>query len=125
MPDRLTFSTVLSGVMGLFGIPCLSETYGPIIRKRKTQTSPDPEKNALDSDSPYQGMTKTQYIIGNVTRPLVLLTSFLCFILSLYMALYVSSFLLSSRLNGVQFVWHLLPDVCYFHGYVPRLRMWQ
>ncbi|OJA12253.1 hypothetical protein AZE42_04088 [Rhizopogon vesiculosus] len=76
----------LAGVCALFAIPLLRETYAPVIRLRLYKVAPDPEKAA--SGSPALTMGKWAYIWINLKRPVIIIThSFICFILSLYMAL--------------------------------------
>jgi MFS family permease len=74
--------SVLCGVAALIGIPCLKETYAPVIRLDQAKRSSDYGKEA---------QTKNESIWHilwlNLSRPLVLLTRcFICFILSLYLA---------------------------------------
>jgi len=77
------------GVSALIGIPFLRETYAPVIRLRLAQKSADPEKAAMQHPtlaSAYQSKWHILWI--NISRPAIMLTcSFICFILSLYMAL--------------------------------------
>ncbi|KAF9525091.1 multidrug resistance protein 4 [Crepidotus variabilis] len=78
---------LLCGVASLVGIPLLKETYAPIVRMRKAKKAGDLElatrlHPAHTSEGRQIGMIWT-----NVQRPIILLThSFICFILSLYMA---------------------------------------
>jgi hypothetical protein len=71
--------SALCGVAALIGIPCLKETYAPVIRS--------------DSKETYQILPKRKESIWhilwlNLSRPIILLShSFICFILSLYLAL--------------------------------------
>ena len=75
----------LCGGAAMLGIPLLRETYAPIIRLRRDKKTTDPEKVAAAS-APQ--MDKWAYLWMNLTRPIILVTqSFICFILSLYMAL--------------------------------------
>ncbi|THU97778.1 MFS general substrate transporter [Dendrothele bispora CBS 962.96] len=73
-------------VASLFGIPFLHETYAPVLQKRRAKKNgSDPEKAAPMPD-PVQ-MSKARYLWLNLARPVQLLTrSFICFILSLFMA---------------------------------------
>ncbi|KAF9073047.1 multidrug resistance protein 4 [Rhodocollybia butyracea] len=76
----------LSAISLVFGIPLLKETYAPVIRARRALAEGDVEK-AKHAHGPISNMTKSQYLWMNFSRPLILLTrSFICFILSLYMA---------------------------------------
>jgi len=69
----------------LLAIPILAETYAPVIRKKRDRLS-DSEKAVIFATDEAQ--TKAQYLWLNLSRPLILLTrSFICFVLSLYMAL--------------------------------------
>ena len=80
----------LCGVASAIAIPLLSETYAPVIRMRKAKRSQDPEKATPPVFSEDQG-NRFRYLWLNISRPAMLLTrSFVCFILSLYMALLVS-----------------------------------
>ncbi|KAK7060842.1 hypothetical protein VNI00_000575 [Paramarasmius palmivorus] len=75
------------GLASLVGIPFLRETYAPVIRRKKAMRIQDPEKRLSSTAAPHGDLTKSQYLWINLTRPVVLLTrSFICFILSLYMA---------------------------------------
>ncbi|KAF9023698.1 multidrug resistance protein 4 [Hymenopellis radicata] len=80
---------VIAGVSGLaacIGIPILEETYAPVLREREAKRSGDVEK-AQHFHHPAAGMTKWEYLWVNLSRPVILLTrSFICFVLSLYMA---------------------------------------
>ncbi len=86
---------VLCAVAAVVGIPFLRETYGPVVLRRKALrvlSSGDAEaaitaEKILASD-PLRGTgSKLNKIWVNISRPAVLLTrSFICFILSLYMA---------------------------------------
>jgi multidrug resistance protein len=79
----------LCGVAALIGIPFLRESYAPIIRLRRQKTTRDLEKadgGHPDLTAPH--MNKWVYLWINLKRPVILLTrSFICFILSLYVAL--------------------------------------
>jgi len=76
----------LCGLAALIGIPCLRETYAPVIRLSLA-------KRSSDSDTPVWTPTGTNGSIWhilwlNLSRPIVLLLrSFICFILSLYFAM--------------------------------------
>ena len=81
---------MVAGAISLFGIPLLRETYAPAIRARKLKQANDPEKMAkariLEANT-----DKWLTLRQNLVRPIVLLTrSLICFLLSLYMALYVT-----------------------------------
>jgi len=79
----------LCGVAAALGIPLLRETYAPVIRLRLNSVAPDPEKVAAEHRSltPHH-VDRWAYLWINLKRPVILLTrSFICFILSLYMAL--------------------------------------
>jgi hypothetical protein len=79
----------LCGVAALIGIPLLRESYAPIIRLRRQKTTRGLEKTDEghpDLTAPH--MNKWVYLWINLKRPVILLTrSFICFILSLYVAL--------------------------------------
>lgn len=79
----------LCGAAAVLAIPLLRETYAPVIRLRRDQRSGDPEKAAQTHPhlAEHHG-NKWEYLWLNLKRPIILLTrSFICFILSLYMAL--------------------------------------
>lgn len=79
----------ISGVAAVFGILLLRETYAPVIRLHRDKVAQDPEKSAAEHPAlTPQSIGKWVYLWINLKRPVVLLTrSFICFILSLYMAL--------------------------------------
>ncbi|KAG2132056.1 multidrug resistance protein 4 [Suillus clintonianus] len=78
--------TAISGAAAMLGIPLMRESYAPVIRLRRAKSSPDLEKAA--KGHPAFTMNKWAYLWINLKRPFILLTqSFICFILSLYMAL--------------------------------------
>ncbi|KAF9023683.1 MFS general substrate transporter [Hymenopellis radicata] len=74
------------GVAACIAIPFLEETYAPVLRERDAKRAGDVEK-AQHFHHPAAGMSKWAYMWVNLSRPIILLTrSFICFILSLYMA---------------------------------------
>ncbi|TFK76035.1 multidrug resistance protein 4 [Pluteus cervinus] len=76
-------------IASLVGIPLLRETYGPLIRMRLDQARTGSTKSHSRFRPPGLGgsQSPSQYLWDNLSRPMILLTrSFLCFILSLYMA---------------------------------------
>ena len=76
----------LSGIAAVIGIPLLRETYAPVIVIRRGKMALDLEEAAAKHPSLVMG--KWAYLWLNLKRPVVLFTqSFICFILSLYMAL--------------------------------------
>ncbi|KAG1755813.1 major facilitator superfamily domain-containing protein [Suillus lakei] len=78
----------ISGVAAVIGVPLLRETYAPVIRLRLDNVALDPEKTTVGYPALSHGMGKWAYLWLNLKRPAILLTrSFVCFILSLYMAL--------------------------------------
>ncbi|KAJ7683010.1 major facilitator superfamily domain-containing protein [Mycena rosella] len=81
---------VLAGVntlASLIGIPCLRETYAPLLKLRWAPRSADPEKAPQIPQKIHHPSEKFHYMWLNFSRPLFLLShSFICFILSLYMA---------------------------------------
>lgn len=79
----------ISGVAAIIGIPLMKETYAPVIRLRLYDMALDPEKIAEGHPVlTAHHMDKWAYLWVNLKRPAILLTrSFICFILSLYMAL--------------------------------------
>jgi hypothetical protein len=77
------------GAAALLGIPFLRESYAPVIRLRRQKMTRDLEKAAgRDPLLSVPQMNKWLYLWINLKRPVILLTrSFICFILSLYVAL--------------------------------------
>jgi len=76
---------VLCGLASVIAIPLLRETYAPIIRQRRAAKSGDHEKAMSYNSDLRQG--KLHYLWVNLSRPIILLFgSFICFVLSLYMA---------------------------------------
>ncbi|KAH9938543.1 multidrug resistance protein 4 [Fomitopsis serialis] len=79
----------LCGVGAVLGIPFLRETYHPTIRLRRAKRASDPEKVA--EAHPHlikEHSGKLHRIRVDLSRPFILLTtSYVCFLLSLYMAL--------------------------------------
>jgi multidrug resistance protein len=72
----------MCGVISAIGIPVLSETYAPVLRSRRARKL----RGSRLVFSPDQGR-KLHFLWLNLSRPVILLTrSFICFILSLYMA---------------------------------------
>ncbi|KAF8558851.1 MFS general substrate transporter [Imleria badia] len=73
----------LCGFASILAIPLFRETYAPVIRKR-LRARGDLEKEVPNAES----LDRLGYLWLNLKRPVILLTrSFICFILSLYMAL--------------------------------------
>lgn len=83
----------LCGIASAIGIPLLRETYAPVIRLRLAKQSADPEAAAKHHPHLVQNHGNSWHLIWvNLERPFILLTrSFVCFVLSLYMSLYVPS----------------------------------
>lgn len=79
----------ISGVAAILGIPLMRETYVPVIRFRLNAMVLDREKTSVGHPVlAAHHMDKWVYLWVNLKRPVILLTrSFICFILSLYMAL--------------------------------------
>ncbi|KAF8138610.1 multidrug resistance protein 4 [Boletus edulis] len=74
----------LCGIAAILAIPLLRETYAPVIRRRLHTQGADLEKE-IDYVPVQVGW---DHLWLNLKRPVILLTrSFICFILSLYMAL--------------------------------------
>ncbi|KAJ7217316.1 major facilitator superfamily domain-containing protein [Mycena pura] len=80
----------LCGVASAYGLPCLVETYAPIIRLRRAKKITDREAAAAAEKHPVllaEHTSKLHYIWINLSRPVILLSrSLVCFLLSLYMA---------------------------------------
>ncbi|KAJ7432059.1 hypothetical protein B0H11DRAFT_1666032, partial [Mycena galericulata] len=71
----------------LIGIPFLRETYAPLLKLRYMSKPSDPEKVVQLPLATGHPPGKLHYMWINFSRPLLLLShSFICFILSLYMA---------------------------------------
>jgi hypothetical protein len=93
MGDPFMLFPGICGVASLVGIPLLRETYAPVIRLRQAQQSgnfkSDPERQAeLVPAFAHTRSQKIHFLWINLSRPMILLSrSFICFILSLYMAL--------------------------------------
>ncbi|TFY82605.1 hypothetical protein EWM64_g1411 [Hericium alpestre] len=81
--------TAVCGLASLVGIPFLRETYSPIIRLRLARNMDREEALRRHPHLIHaHDENKWQHLWENLSRPFVLLTrSFICFILSLYMAL--------------------------------------
>jgi MFS family permease len=78
--------SALCGVAALIGIPCLKETYAPVIRLRLGKLSSDSEKVAQTLLYKNESIWRKLWL--NLSRPVILLShSFICFILSLYLAM--------------------------------------
>lgn len=84
---------LLSGACAVLGIPLLRETYAPVIRSRRDKklmkSGGDVEAAAAKAryHPALENTTMTAYLWMNLQRPFILLfRSFICFILSLYMA---------------------------------------
>lgn len=74
----------------MLSIPFMDETYAPVIRMKYEMASGDPERarNARRHLGPDVQLSRWKFVWINLSRPVILLTcSFICFILSLYMAL--------------------------------------
>lgn len=81
---------VLSGILAVLSIPFMDETYAPVVRVKYDMASDDPEKarNARRHLGPDVQLGGWGFLWINLSRPIMLLTrSFICFVLSLYMAL--------------------------------------
>ncbi|KAJ7875796.1 major facilitator superfamily domain-containing protein, partial [Mycena leptocephala] len=74
------------GIIALGGIPLLQETYAPVLRARKVtkEFNADPEKLDLEDPAIQEGVSEK--IWTNLSRAIIVLltTSFVCFIFSLY-----------------------------------------
>lgn len=80
---------ITCGVASLFGIPLLKETYAPVIRlQRDASKGIDPE--IAVKLHPHLSAThgnKWNFFVDNLSRPIIMLfSSLVCFMLSLYMA---------------------------------------
>lgn len=80
--------TVTSSVASFIGIPFLRETYAPIIQAKIAKKRGDVEAVSETCNQPRKDTSNWRYLWINLTRPIILLTtSLICFMLSLYMAL--------------------------------------
>ncbi|KDR80330.1 hypothetical protein GALMADRAFT_62622 [Galerina marginata CBS 339.88] len=78
---------ICCAVTGMISIPLLKETYAPVIRMRKAAKNPDPEIAKAHPHLLQEHGSKLHVLWVNLSRPIVILShSFICFILSLYMA---------------------------------------
>ncbi|KAJ7108531.1 major facilitator superfamily domain-containing protein [Mycena epipterygia] len=87
----------------LVGIPFLRETYAPLLKMRRVVQPADPEKTAQIVEGVNHTPRNLHYLWINFRRPLFLLShSFICFILSLYMAfMYGIYYLFFTTLDGL------------------------
>lgn len=80
----------ISGLLAVLSIPFMHETYAPVLRMKYDLASGDPEKamNARRHLGAEVQLGQWKFLWNNLSRPVLLLTrSFICFVLSLYMAL--------------------------------------
>jgi len=78
----------ICGVASIIAVPLLRETYAPVIRLHRAKKSGDLEALARIPDLAHEQSDKWKFLWDNLKRPFVMLTrNFICFILSLYMAL--------------------------------------
>ncbi|KAG1897547.1 multidrug resistance protein 4 [Suillus fuscotomentosus] len=76
----------ICGVAAVLGILLMRESYAPVIQLRRAKISSDLEKAV--TTHPAFVTNKWVYLWINLKRPIIIMTrSFICFILSLYMAL--------------------------------------
>ncbi|KAG1770100.1 multidrug resistance protein 4 [Suillus occidentalis] len=101
----------ISGAAAIIGIPLMKETYAPIIMLRLYDMALDPEKIAEGHPVlTAHHMDKWAYLWVNLKRPAILLTrSFICFILSLYMAffcpdLFANAYHFSIGIGGLAYI---------------------
>jgi len=86
---------IACGVASLFGIPCLRETYSPVIRSRLAKKASHLETAAVSRMLTPTNESIWHILWLNLSRPMILLTrSFICFTLSMYLALIYGIFLL-------------------------------
>jgi len=77
-------TSALCGLAALIGIPFLRETYAPVIRLRLARSSHLKMPQTFTPEN--QSIRRIMWL--NLSRPVTLLTrSFICFILSLYLAM--------------------------------------
>lgn len=80
----------ISGLLAVLSIPFMHETYAPVLRMKYDLASGHPEKarNARRHLGSQLQLGRWEFLWVNLSRPVILLTrSFICFVLSLYMAL--------------------------------------
>ncbi|KAG2124939.1 major facilitator superfamily domain-containing protein [Suillus cothurnatus] len=78
----------ICGIAAVLGIPFMKESYAPVIRRRRENVGADLKESSEHLSLTAGRMGKWAYLWINLKRPVMLLTrSFICFILSLYMAL--------------------------------------
>lgn len=80
----------ISGVLAVLSIPFMHETYAPVLRMKSDLASGEVDKvrNARRHLGPDVQLGQWKFLWINLSRPIILLTrSFICFVLSLYMAL--------------------------------------
>jgi len=81
-------TSISCGVAALVGIPFLRETYAPVIRLNMAKRTSDSEKGMAAQKITPIDESIWHILWLNLSRPIILLTrSFICFILSLYLAL--------------------------------------
>ena len=84
---------VICGVASVIGISFLRGTYAPVIRQRRAAKYGDNEKALTIQPTILKEHGKPYYIWINLSRPVVsLFGSLICFVLSLYLALWVVLF---------------------------------
>ncbi|KAG2361225.1 major facilitator superfamily domain-containing protein [Suillus spraguei] len=80
--------TAICGIAAVLGIPFMRESYAPVIRLHREKMTTDLEKVPGHPALVAHHMGKWAYLWINLKRPIILLTrSFICLVLSLYMAL--------------------------------------
>jgi hypothetical protein len=103
--DRFQVIAALSGIIAILSIPFMDETYAPVLRMRYDIASGDPERarTARRHLGPDLQLGRWKFIWVNLARPILLLTcSFICFVLSLYMALiYGIYYLMFATFTGI------------------------
>lgn len=103
--------TIMGGGASLLAIPLLEETYTPVIKERIRKRLAKERSAGGDVEGAGAGadmgakeeprMSLAEALRVNLSRPLILLTrSLICFMLSLYMALYVFFALHVTQLNA-------------------------
>lgn len=96
----------LSGLLAVLSVPIMDETYAPVLRMRRDLASDDERKrmNARRHLGSAAQLSRWEHLWMNLSRPIILLTrSFICFILSLYMALiYGIYYLMFATFSGTR-----------------------
>ena len=96
----------ISGFLAVLSIPFMDETYAPVLHMKHDLASGEPKKirNARRHLGTDVQLGQWKFLWTNLSRPIILLTrSFICFVLSLYMALiYGIYYLMFATFSGTR-----------------------